>query len=93
MTRVAKEAQAFAPKAKMFVQRERRGTAHAVLAARKAIARKPDDILVMFADTPLVRPETLTELRAALGKRRGGGGAGISAGRSCGLRPAAHARR
>ena len=65
---VAKEAQAFAPKAKMFEQKERRGTAHAVLAARKAIARKPDDILVMFSDTPLVRPETLSELRAALAK-------------------------
>jgi bifunctional UDP-N-acetylglucosamine pyrophosphorylase / glucosamine-1-phosphate N-acetyltransferase len=64
---VAKEAQAFAPKAKMFVQKERRGTAHAALAARKAIARRPDDILVMFSDTPLVRPETLTKLRAALG--------------------------
>ncbi len=65
---VVKEAQAFAPKAKMFVQKERRGTAHAVLAARKAIARKADDILVMFSDTPLVRPETLTELRAALSR-------------------------
>src|SRR6185437_12836302 len=64
---VAKEAQAFAPQAKMFVQKERRGTAHAALAARKAIARKPDDILVMFSDTPLVRSETLTKLRAALG--------------------------
>ena len=65
---VVKEAQAFAPKAKMFVQKERRGTAHAVLAARKAIARKADDILVMFSDTPLVRAETLTELRAALSR-------------------------
>jgi bifunctional UDP-N-acetylglucosamine pyrophosphorylase/glucosamine-1-phosphate N-acetyltransferase len=65
---VAKEARAVAPKAKLFEQKERRGTAHAVLAARKAIARKPDDILVMFSDTPLVRPETLRELRAALGR-------------------------
>ncbi|HEY5379604.1 MAG TPA: bifunctional UDP-N-acetylglucosamine diphosphorylase/glucosamine-1-phosphate N-acetyltransferase GlmU [Pseudolabrys sp.] len=63
---VAKEAHSFAPKAKLFEQKERRGTAHAVLAARKAIARKPDDILVMFSDTPLVRPETLGQLRAAL---------------------------
>ena len=63
---VAKEARAYAPKARTFVQKERRGTAHAVLAARKAIAQKPDDILVMFADTPLVRPQTLVELRAAL---------------------------
>jgi bifunctional UDP-N-acetylglucosamine pyrophosphorylase/glucosamine-1-phosphate N-acetyltransferase len=44
------------------------GTAHAVLAAREAIARGADDILVMFADTPLVRPQTLKRLRTALAK-------------------------
>jgi bifunctional UDP-N-acetylglucosamine pyrophosphorylase/glucosamine-1-phosphate N-acetyltransferase len=47
---------------------ERLGTAHAVLAARSAIERGFDDILVVFADTPLVRLETLTQLRAALAK-------------------------
>ena len=65
---VAREAKTLAPKAKIFQQTERRGTAHAVLAARRAIARKPDDILVMFADTPLVRPQVLRELRAALSR-------------------------
>jgi bifunctional UDP-N-acetylglucosamine pyrophosphorylase / glucosamine-1-phosphate N-acetyltransferase len=59
-------ARKLAPKAQIFEQRERRGTAHAVLAARKAITRKCDDILVMFSDTPLVRPETLKRLRKAL---------------------------
>jgi len=54
------------PQAQTFVQRERLGTAHAVLAAKPAIAKKPDDILVMFADTPLVRAETLAQLRGAL---------------------------
>ena len=39
-----------------------------MLAARKAIARGADDILVMFADTPLVRPQTLIDLRAALAR-------------------------
>ncbi len=42
------------------------GTAHAVLSARKAIAEGADDILVMFADTPLVRADTLAKLRNAL---------------------------
>ncbi len=65
---VATEARALAPKAKIFEQAQRRGTAHAVLAARKAIARQPDDILVMFGDTPLVRPQTLRDLRVALGR-------------------------
>src|SRR5262249_48302107 len=47
-------------------QAERLGTAHAVLAARPAIARGPDDVLVIFGDTPFVRPETLARMRAAL---------------------------
>ena len=48
------------------MQTERRGTAHAVLAARAAIAQGADDILVIFGDTPLIRPQTLGKLRAAL---------------------------
>ena len=57
---------AHAPKAQIFEQRERRGTAHAVLAARKAIGDGADDVLVIFADTPLVRAEALAKLRGAL---------------------------
>jgi bifunctional UDP-N-acetylglucosamine pyrophosphorylase / glucosamine-1-phosphate N-acetyltransferase len=60
------EAQRVAPEAQIFEQRERRGTAHAVLAARKAIARGADDILIIFGDTPLVRPEMLAKLRGTL---------------------------
>jgi bifunctional UDP-N-acetylglucosamine pyrophosphorylase/glucosamine-1-phosphate N-acetyltransferase len=63
---VAKMAQAIVPKAQIFEQSKRLGTAHAVLAAKKAIARGADDVLVMFADTPLIRPATLAQLRAAL---------------------------
>ncbi|MFD2180797.1 bifunctional UDP-N-acetylglucosamine diphosphorylase/glucosamine-1-phosphate N-acetyltransferase GlmU [Rhodoplanes azumiensis] len=54
------------PDAAVFVQAERRGTAHAVLAARAALEAGADDILVAFADTPLIRPETLAALRAPL---------------------------
>ena len=63
---VAEEGQRVAPKAQIFEQRERRGTAHAVLSARKAIAKGADDILVIFADTPLVRAETLSKLRKTI---------------------------
>ena len=42
------------PDAQIAVQMQRRGTAHAVLAARRAIARGFDDLLVIFADTPLI---------------------------------------
>jgi bifunctional UDP-N-acetylglucosamine pyrophosphorylase/glucosamine-1-phosphate N-acetyltransferase len=54
------------PGASIFVQAERRGTAHAVLAARSALSRGFDDIVVAFGDTPLLRPETFTSLRKAL---------------------------
>src|ERR1044072_1674032 len=51
---VAAGTRTYTPRAQMFVQRERRGTAHAVLAARTAFERGYDDILVVFADTPLI---------------------------------------
>ena len=54
------------PDARTFVQRERLGTAHAVLAAREAIAAGADDILVAFGDTPLIGAATFERLRAAL---------------------------
>jgi bifunctional UDP-N-acetylglucosamine pyrophosphorylase / glucosamine-1-phosphate N-acetyltransferase len=63
---VAAEARRVVPAAEIFVQAERRGTAHAVLAAKPALARKPDDVLVIFGDTPLIRPQTLTRLREGL---------------------------
>jgi len=63
---VAAEAKRVLPGAPCFVQRERRGTAHAVLAAKSAIERRPDDILVVYGDTPLIRPATLKRLRAPL---------------------------
>ena len=63
---VEAEGRRVAPNAQIFEQRERRGTAHAVLSAQKAIARGADDILVMFSDTPLVRAETLSKLRVTL---------------------------
>ena len=63
---VAAEARAGYPKADVFIQNERRGTAHAVLSARAAIERGIDDVLVIFGDTPLIRPQTLATLRDAL---------------------------
>lgn len=63
---VASEAKRVAANAQVFEQVERRGTAHAVLAAKPAIARTHGDVLVIFGDTPLVRATTLTKLRAAI---------------------------
>jgi bifunctional UDP-N-acetylglucosamine pyrophosphorylase / glucosamine-1-phosphate N-acetyltransferase len=54
------------PDAETFVQRERLGTAHAVLAAREALARGADDVLVVFGDTPLISAETFARMRSPL---------------------------
>jgi bifunctional UDP-N-acetylglucosamine pyrophosphorylase/glucosamine-1-phosphate N-acetyltransferase len=58
--------QAIVPRATIFEQSERRGTAHAVLAARAAFADQRSDLLVAFADTPLITAATLRKLRDAL---------------------------
>ena len=67
VTAVADEARRIVPDVDVFEQTERRGTAHAVLAAKAALEKKgADDILVMFGDTPLVRPDVLARLRKAI---------------------------
>ncbi len=54
------------PGASLHVQTERLGTAHAVLAAGAAL--RPDrDLVVLYGDTPLVRPQTIDRLRASIG--------------------------
>jgi bifunctional UDP-N-acetylglucosamine pyrophosphorylase/glucosamine-1-phosphate N-acetyltransferase len=64
---VVAEARRVLPGAAFFVQHQRRGTADAVLAARAAIERwRPDDILILYGDTPLIRAATLSRLRAPL---------------------------
>jgi bifunctional UDP-N-acetylglucosamine pyrophosphorylase / glucosamine-1-phosphate N-acetyltransferase len=64
---VAAEALKAAPEAKIAVQRDRRGTADAVLAARDRIEQGYDDILVVYADIPLIEASTLAAMRAELG--------------------------
>ncbi|WEZ83496.1 bifunctional UDP-N-acetylglucosamine diphosphorylase/glucosamine-1-phosphate N-acetyltransferase GlmU [Rhizobium sp. 32-5/1] len=49
-----------------YTQTERLGTGHAVLAAREAIARGYDDVLVVFGDTPLITEGPLVAARQAL---------------------------
>ncbi len=77
---VVAAAKAVMPGAEFYVQHERRGTAHAVLAAKAALSRGADDVLVAFADTPLITPQTLQRLRGALAA-----GAGVAV---LGFRPA-----
>src|ERR1700736_1916360 len=63
---VEEEVRRVRPDAATFIQRERLGTAHAVLAARDALARGADDLLVVFGDTPLISAATFERLRAPL---------------------------
>ncbi len=65
---VADEVKRIRPDATTFIQRERLGTAHAVLAAREAIARGADDLLVAFGDTPLISAGTFARMREPLKK-------------------------
>ena len=90
---VSADARANFADSQVFVQTERRGTAHAVLAAKAAIEQGADDILVVFGDTPLIRPQTLEKLRGAIAGRRGGRGAGLQARRPDRLRPPGDAGR
>src|SRR3712207_4418764 len=70
---------AAAPDAGIHVQMERRGTAHAVLAARHAIEAGADDILVLFGDSPFISGATMAAMRGALAR-----GAALVV---CGMRP------
>jgi bifunctional UDP-N-acetylglucosamine pyrophosphorylase/glucosamine-1-phosphate N-acetyltransferase len=53
-----------APGAILARQERQRGTGDAVKAAARAMAGFSGDILVLFADTPLIRPETLEAMLA-----------------------------
>ena len=76
---VAQVVAAHAPGASVHVQSERRGTAHAVLAARKALEENADDVIVVFGDTPFVTADAISRLRDKLKQ-----GASIAVG---GMRP------
>jgi bifunctional UDP-N-acetylglucosamine pyrophosphorylase/glucosamine-1-phosphate N-acetyltransferase len=68
---VAQEAGKIIAEARIFVQRERLGTAHAVLAAEEALLQGADDVIVAYADTPLIEAGTFAKLREPL--RQGAG--------------------
>ncbi|MEO1205741.1 MAG: bifunctional UDP-N-acetylglucosamine diphosphorylase/glucosamine-1-phosphate N-acetyltransferase GlmU [Pseudomonadota bacterium] len=57
--------------AQVFVQTNQSGTADAVLAARDALSDHDGDVLVLYADTPLITAGTLERLAAELGAGAG----------------------
>jgi bifunctional UDP-N-acetylglucosamine pyrophosphorylase/glucosamine-1-phosphate N-acetyltransferase len=66
MDAVAREAQRVIPAAHVFIQAKQRGTADAVLAARPQLEAHRGDVFVLYADTPLIRAETLARMQRAL---------------------------
>ena len=66
--RVASAATTIDPGVETVVQAEQRGTGHATLEARDALAGGgafEGDVFVLYGDTPLIRPETLATMAAA----------------------------
>ena len=62
---VSKAAKAFDPDAQIVLQTEQRGTGHAVQQAAPLLDGVAGDTIVLYGDTPFVRPETLDRLRQA----------------------------
>ncbi|MDG1867476.1 MAG: bifunctional UDP-N-acetylglucosamine diphosphorylase/glucosamine-1-phosphate N-acetyltransferase GlmU [Yoonia sp.] len=53
------------PDAQVVLQTEQLGTAHAVAQAKDALAGFAGDAVVLYGDTPFIRPETLTAMAEA----------------------------
>ncbi|PPD27159.1 MAG: bifunctional N-acetylglucosamine-1-phosphate uridyltransferase/glucosamine-1-phosphate acetyltransferase [Hyphomicrobium sp.] len=66
MDNVRAEALKRHPGAEIYTQHNQIGTADAVLAARDAIAAHAGDVIVLYADTPLIETATIERLRSAL---------------------------
>ncbi|MDA7946743.1 MAG: bifunctional UDP-N-acetylglucosamine diphosphorylase/glucosamine-1-phosphate N-acetyltransferase GlmU [Hyphomicrobiaceae bacterium] len=67
MDAVRDAAEAIHPDVGVFVQEEQLGTAHAVLAAREALADFSGDAIILYGDTPLLRPQTVRRILNLLG--------------------------
>src|SRR5262245_3740 len=68
MDAVSQEALKQVPGVAVFEQATQAGTADALLAAAPALERHSGDVLVLFADTPLIETATLKQLIASLAR-------------------------
>jgi bifunctional UDP-N-acetylglucosamine pyrophosphorylase / glucosamine-1-phosphate N-acetyltransferase len=62
---VTKAALEYDEDALTVVQAEQKGTAHAVAQAAPLLADARGDVIVLYGDTPFIRPETLESMQAA----------------------------
>jgi len=65
---VKRAAHAIDPDITIVEQTEQLGTGHAALQARAALADFDGDVVVLYGDTPFIRPETLERMAAARAK-------------------------
>ena len=65
---VSKAALAYDPDAQTVLQSEQLGTAHAVAQARDALDGFDGDAVVLYGDTPFIKPETLEAMATARAK-------------------------
>jgi bifunctional UDP-N-acetylglucosamine pyrophosphorylase/glucosamine-1-phosphate N-acetyltransferase len=66
MDEVGATATARDPKLAVYVQAEQLGTADAVKAARQTLEGADSHVLVLYGDTPLLKPETIAKVRSEL---------------------------
>ncbi|MDQ2091478.1 bifunctional UDP-N-acetylglucosamine diphosphorylase/glucosamine-1-phosphate N-acetyltransferase GlmU [Marimonas arenosa] len=62
---VAAVARDFDDRAEVVLQEKQHGTGHAVLCARDALQGFTGDVIVLYGDTPFIRPETLEKMAEA----------------------------
>ncbi len=62
---VTKAAHAYDDEVNVALQTEQLGTAHAVAQAASLLSDASGDVIVLYGDTPFIRPETLAAMRAA----------------------------
>lgn len=68
MHKVASVGADFSEAVKTATQHEQLGTANAVLSAKEALQGFEGNLVVLYGDTPLIRPDTITRLLEALNK-------------------------
>ena len=62
---VGETARSWDETARIVLQEEQKGTAHAVGMAREALDGFDGDVIVLYGDTPFIRPETLEAMQQA----------------------------
>ena len=68
MHTVASVGHSFSEEVKIATQHEQLGTANAVLSAKEALEGFEGNLVVLYGDTPLIRPETINALLEALNR-------------------------